>query len=81
MSTPDLDSLMAGRLGRGYARREFPPEVSAARGVEQRRRSSAAQNMALTALSRLHRDDFRSLYRQAVAKINAERGPLPGDEA
>jgi hypothetical protein len=69
--TPDLQSLL--ELKR-------PPEVVKARVAEQRRRRSKAFGMASVAMSRLHPEDYKALLAQARAAVDAERGPLPGDE-
>jgi hypothetical protein len=55
-------------------------EVRLARIREQRARAGTAQSRAKTALTKLHAEDYRSLWRQAVLEVDAERGPLPGDE-
>lgn len=81
MSAPDLNALIGertpGRRGRPVV---FPPDVASARHAEQMRRGSRAQRLAFQALAKLHPDDYRSLYEQAKVVIEAERGPLPGDD-
>lgn len=77
----DLDALVALPPGRRRGRpATFTPDVAKARHAETVRRLNAARALALKALTRLHPNDFRALCEQARAKINAERGPLPGDE-
>jgi hypothetical protein len=46
------------------------PTATPARRKEQLKRTSLA-------LVRLYHDDYLDLYQQAVAQVNAERGPLP----
>lgn len=77
----DLEALLGSKptVGRDVAL-GLDPETKAARDKEKHRRQNAATGLALTALRRLHRDDYTELYRQAVAKLNRESGPLPGDE-
>jgi hypothetical protein len=53
------------------------PTATPARRKEQLKRTSLAQGRAKTALVRLYHDDYLDLYQQAVAQVNAERGPLP----
>jgi len=65
----DLQEILAG----GKPRITF----SKKRHTEQVRRSASAQGKARTALTYLHPDEYRELYVQAIAAINAERGPLP----
>lgn len=48
-----------------------------ARKLEQSRRNGLAGSWASSALAHLHPDEHAELYRQALDKINAERGPLP----
>lgn len=82
MTSPDLNALLATddtvKLGRHNL---FPPKVAKERSEERSRRTASAQFRATKALRRLHADDWRSLYLQALAQLDAERGPLPGDEA
>jgi hypothetical protein len=75
--TPDLQALMADvKLGKPAL---YPGEIGAARRIEQQRRSSAVQAMAKTALTKLHPEDYRTLYEQAKQIVDEQSGPLPGD--
>lgn len=78
MTEPNLEELLAVKRRAGR-RSTYSPEVAEARRLEQNRRSAKAQDLAHIALAKLHHDDHIALYRQALDKINAERGPLPGD--
>ncbi len=60
-------------------RPQFSPEVLAARKSEKSRRVSKAQSLARTVLTHRHQEEYDALYRAAVARVNAEHGPLPGD--
>jgi hypothetical protein len=73
-TTPNYQALRGTRLA------HLSDEVRAARIREQKRRSAVAQSRAKTALTKLHSEDFRSLYAQAVLEVDSECGPLPGDE-
>jgi hypothetical protein len=78
---PDLEAILGqGRHSNDKPLRRLPPDVAKARSIEIRRRWTIARNLAQTALRRLHYDDYRALVEQAAAKVDAERGPLPGDE-
>lgn len=68
--------------GRGSGARgfTFPPDVAKARRTEQIRRSATAQGRAKTALLHRHKVEYDELYAKFVAEVNAERGPLPGDD-
>jgi hypothetical protein len=55
-------------------------DVAEARKREQMHRNGLTQSRALRALSRLHPDEYKELYRQAKEWVADERGPLPGDE-
>lgn len=72
-TTPDYRALRGRRLT------HLSDEVRQSRIREQKRRAGMAQSRAKTALTKLHADDFRSLYAQAVLEVDAECGPLPGD--
>jgi excisionase family DNA binding protein len=61
-------------------KRPLPDDVRVARKIEKNRRQATAQSRALHATARLHHDEYLALWRQYRAEINAERGPLPGDE-
>jgi hypothetical protein len=50
-----------------------------ARHQERNRRASIVRARVLTALRTMHPDDYRTLYRHITDVVNAERGPLPGD--
>ncbi|HXH34412.1 MAG TPA: hypothetical protein VNJ54_08380 [Plantibacter sp.] len=71
----DLLGLVSSRLRRGLDK-----ETQQQRSKERTNRGATAASKATTALRRLHPDDYRSLYQQASEMVNAERGPLPGDE-
>ena len=60
---------------------KFDPAVREDRRKEQQRRAATAQSRALTALSRLHTEDYRRFYQAAQVEIRQERGPLPGDDS
>jgi hypothetical protein len=78
----DLDAILDGRTPRPKTlRMVLPRDVQAARTAEIKLRNGLAFNMARQAIVLLHRDDYLALLTQAKAKVNAERGPLPGDEA
>lgn len=51
-----------------------------ARKKERNGRAGVAQSRALRMLAKAHPDDYRTLYEAAKAEVDAERGPLPGDE-
>lgn len=76
MNAPNLDDLIGGD---GRASRLSAAE-RAARQKEVMRRNNVATGLARKALVRLHNEDYRSLWAQAKAKVDAEFGPLPGDE-
>lgn len=77
---PDLDALLATKRRRSRGRpREFEPAIAAARLTEQKIRANTAVALARRALSYNHEEEYRSLYEQAIQKVYAERGPLPGD--
>lgn len=75
--------LMAGRPVRrrwGAGRpREFEPEVAEARRLERGRRNTEAKRRARVALELKYPTDAEAFYAAALAEVNAERGPLPGD--
>lgn len=75
MSELDYDALR--KVAR---RRRFSAEIAKARQAEQARRYQTAYRRALRALVKVYPDDFEHLYRAARAEVDAERGPLPGDE-
>lgn len=75
----ELDSLLGDKSVRGRKRR-FTPEVAEARRKESTRRASRAASLARTALVRLYPADYDRLHKQALARINEESGPLPGEE-
>jgi hypothetical protein len=60
--------------------RRFTPEVAKQRVSEQRRRNADARQEARAILARAYPDEYRAHYEAAKARINAERGALPGDE-
>jgi hypothetical protein len=62
-----------GRPGR------FDDDMKKARHQERNRRASIVRARVLTALRTMHPDDYRTLYRHITDVVNAERGPLPGD--
>jgi hypothetical protein len=74
------EELRAG-TNKADHRRKFSPEVGAVRRNEQQNRSATARMRALHALARAFPDEYRTLYQAAKAEVNAERGPLPGDES
>jgi hypothetical protein len=74
-TTPDLD-LDAILAAKPMQPRPGRSPLTAEQRAEQARRASAAGNMAVAAMRRLHPDEFSALYQQAKAKIDAERGPL-----
>lgn len=78
MSEPNLDELLAGNTPANKAR-DLPLEVARKRNAELSKRNAAARYMAIKALTVLHRDDYQSLMSQARAKVDSDRGPLPGD--
>lgn len=78
MSVPNLDDLLAGRKRRKTG---LDPETRKARAAEVHRRWNVAVGMATTALRHLHSDDYDALRQQALDRINADSGPLPGDVA
>lgn len=61
--------------------RRFPSDVAAARRLESGRRAASAQGRARGELTKRHPDEYHELFRKFRAEIEAERGPLPGDEA
>lgn len=58
-----------------------PPAVAAARAKEQRNRSAEARSRTERALRRAYPDEYDALYAEAKRRVDAERGPLPGDES
>lgn len=78
--TADLEQLLGHPVNQGR-RRLFTREVGGQRRSEQARRSARASHLAFAAMRRLYPDVYEDLYRQAVVKVNAECGPLPGDVA
>jgi hypothetical protein len=76
----NLEEALAGTPRRD-SRRRLSPEVAARRRREKSRRHSEAGNLARKALVIIHRDEFDSFFKQALDKVYAECGPLPGDEA
>lgn len=79
---PDLDELLpeGAPMHRRSRESRFSPEVARARHKESTWRATNARRLAAEALRRLHPDDYESLTVQARARIDAQRGPLPGDE-
>lgn len=75
----DYATLRKQAEGRHYVRK-FDPEVSKAREKDRRGRSAHARSRAVTALCIAFPDEYRQLYLAALEEVNAERGPLPGDE-
>jgi hypothetical protein len=65
---PDLEALLA--IPR-------PERRKSQHQVEALRRAAKAQALAKQALTKLHPDEYRSLFEQAKAKLAAELGPLP----
>lgn len=61
-------------------RRRFAPEVAKARASERSRRHAEAQRRANVVLRDRHNDEWRDLYEAERAGLDADRGPLPGDE-
>lgn len=64
--------------GRG-AEKRWSPEIREARRKIMNQRRSRARDRAVSALARLHPEDFRVLYDTALSEINTKDGPLPGD--
>jgi hypothetical protein len=60
--------------------RKFEPETRKARDTERQRRAAQAQAAAHQHLISLYPDMYARLYQQHLARINDERGPLPGDD-
>ncbi len=79
MTEPNLEELLAQAVNRHRTHR-WDDETRRRRFTEQGWRGATASSRAKSALTRLHPDDYRSLYLQAIQSINAERGPLPGDK-
>lgn len=73
----NLDDLIVGRSANGG---RFGKVIAAKRRQEQSFRANRIRYLAEAALKRLHADDYAELMRQATDKVNAERGPLPGDD-
>jgi hypothetical protein len=55
-------------------------EIKQERRKEQTRRSVSANQRAMRALCKLHPNDYDELRRQASVVVEAEGGPLPGDD-
>jgi hypothetical protein len=68
------------RKGAVSTRRIFPPDVVAVRTTEYMARYNRAAGRARQQLAARYHDEFVGLRTVALAEINAERGPLPGDE-
>jgi hypothetical protein len=64
----------------GPPRTPLEVELAAARHLEQRFRAAHAGNHARRELADRHRDEYRTLYQAFRVRVDAERGPLPGDE-
>ena len=75
MSNDDITKFLGALSGN----RKFAPEVAKARTAEMMRRYEAARAKAINALARAYPFKFRALYDEALRRVNAERGPLPGD--
>lgn len=78
--SPDLDALLKLDNHRRGAKRKYTAAVAKERHREQARRASSANSKANQALARMYPTDYAALYDQALARVNAESGPLPGDE-
>lgn len=63
------------------ARRKFDPETAKARSAERTRRLMEARRRAVTMLIEAHEDEYDALFGVEQKGVDAERGPLPGDES
>lgn len=61
-------------------RRQFPAAIADARRLERTRRHAEAQRRARLVLQDRHRAEYDELYAIEKAALDAERGPLPGDD-
>lgn len=59
---------------------QWTDEVRAERNRENMRRLNSARNRAFRDLAKAHRTEFRQIMAKHRDAINAERGPLPGDD-
>lgn len=71
--SPTIEELLEGRTGRS----RNGQTASAERRKEQQRRAMDYRRLALTALSRLHPDDYKRLHAEAKEMVDAKKGPLP----
>jgi len=82
--TFDLDTLLAdaqpGHHRGGGRPLSLPKDVKDQRFREQVYRAGTTRDRALRALSRAHPELFQALTRRAREQVDAERGPLPGDD-
>ena len=65
----------------GNGRKNFDADTNRARHQERNRRQSIVRSRVLSALRTMYPDDYRALYQHVTDAVNAERGPMPGDEA
>lgn len=78
--TINLDELLDTKTPRkNGSEQQYPKTIRMARRKEKAFRSNKAVYLATQALKRAHPGDWTSLLEQAHAKVNTERGPLPGD--
>ena len=73
----------AGRVPEGQKgprRKRFSPEVAKARQAEATRRAVEARRRATMILGLRYPDEYEVLLKSERAGVDAERGPLPGDE-
>lgn len=59
---------------------KFTPDVANERRLERTRRHAEAQRRARLVLQDRHREEY-GLYAVEGAALDAERGPLPGDQS
>jgi hypothetical protein len=79
----DLEQILASKVKRYRARpvEGLDRATLDARRQERTSRTNQAKHMAHVALRHLHPDEYAELFQQAKAKVDRERGPLPGDES
>lgn len=71
---------LAGVLPLPSGRGKFTAEVAKERANERAKRLLKAQHRAEKILRQRHAEEYAVLRQALLAQINAEAGPLPGDE-
>jgi hypothetical protein len=68
------------RRGRAPRASRLPADVQGARNRERTRRAMEAQRRTAAVMRDRHLAEWRAVYAEELAGVQAERGPLPGDD-